>query len=327
MTKPIRVAVTGAAGNVGYSLVFKLAGGEVFGPKQRIALTLVEIPPAMPALEGVALELEDCAFPLLSSMELTSDLRSGFAETNWAVLVGSKPRSRGAERSDLIKENAPLFVAQGRALNDFAARDVRVTVVGNPANLNCAVACQNAPDIPDDRFSALTRLDHNRAVAQLAAKAEVGTGQVRRVAIWGNHSSTQYPCVSHAEIDGHRNWPVFRDTVWIRNVLIPEVQNRGAAVINRRGQSSAGSAAKAVVDHMRDWYFGTPKEEFVSMGVKGGGIYGTPQDVFFSFPVTITDGEVTIVPHLPLDRFDRSMINASGEELVTEIDTAKEVID
>ena len=326
MTKPIRVAVTGAAGNVGYALVFKLAAGEVFGPEQEIVLTLVEIPLAMQALEGVALELEDCAFPLLSSMKLTSDLRTGFADANWAVLVGSKPRSRGAERSDLIKENAPLFVVQGRALNDFAAENVRTTVVGNPANLNCAVACKNAPDIPNGRFSALTRLDHNRAVAQLAAKAEVGTGQVRKVAIWGNHSSTQYPCVSHAEIDGHRNWPVFRDTDWIRNELIPEVQNRGAAVINRRGQSSAGSAAKAVVDHMRDWHFGTPKGEFVSMGVKGEGIYGTPLDVFFSFPVTITDGEVAIVPDLPLDTFDRSMISASGTELMAEVETANEVI-
>ncbi len=326
MAKPIRVAVTGAAGNVGYALVFRLAAGDVFGPEQEIELSLVEIPPAMQALEGVALELEDCAFPLLASVRLASDPKQGFADTRWAVLVGSKPRVKGAERSDLIKDNAPLFVAQGQALNDYAAPDVRVTVVGNPANLNCAVACRNAPDIPDTRFTALTRLDHNRTVAQLAAKAQVGIERVRKVAIWGNHSATQYPCIAHAEIDGHRSWPVFGDEDWFRGVLVPKIQNRGAVIIEKRGQSSAASAAQAVVDHLRDWHRGTPAGEFVSMGIKSGGQYGVPRDVFFSFPVTIADGEATAVPGLPLDAYDRRMLQVSADELVGELETAKEVI-
>ncbi len=326
MARPIRVAVTGAAGNVGYALIFRLAAGDVFGPEQEIELSLVEIPAAMQALEGVALELEDCAFPLLASVRLASDPRQGFADARWAVLVGSKPRAQGAERSDLIKDNAPLFVTQGQALNDWAAPEVRVTVVGNPANLNCAVACQNAPDIPDSRFTALTRLDHNRTVAQLAAKAQVGMERIRKVAIWGNHSSTQYPCIAHAEIDGHRSWPVFRDEGWIRNVLVPTVQNRGAAIIAKRGQSSAASAAQAVVDHLRDWHLGTPDGELTSMGIKSQGLYGTPRDVFFSFPVTIAHGEVTVVPGLPLDAYDRRMIHASADELVGELETAKEVM-
>ncbi len=326
MAKPIRVAVTGAAGNVGYALVFRLAAGDVFGPEREIALSLVEIPPAMQALEGVAMELEDCAFPLLSSVRLASDPREGFADASWAVLVGSKPRAKGAERSALIKDNAPLFVTQGQALNNCAAQDVRVTVVGNPANLNCAIACQNAPDIPDSRFTALTRLDHNRTVAQLAARAQVGVNRVRKVAIWGNHSSTQYPCIAHAEIEGHRGWPVFQDTDWVRNVLVPQVQNRGAAIIEQRGQSSAASAAQAVIDHLRDWYRGTPDGEFVSMGLKSRGLYSTPHDVFFSFPVTIAQGEVTVVSDLSLDSYDRCMIDASAEELVKELKTARTVI-
>lgn len=326
MAKPIRVVVTGAAGNVGYALVFRLAAGDVFGPEQQIALSLVEIPAAMPSLEGVALELEDCAFPLLSTVELASDPKKGFANASWAILVGSKPRTKGSERNDLIRDNAPLFVAQGGALNESASDDIRVTVVGNPANLNCAVACSHAPDIPDARFSALTRLDHNRTVAQLAAKSNVGTGQIRKVAIWGNHSSTQYPCISHAEIDGHRNWPVFQDEDWFRSVLVPCVQERGAAIIEKRGQSSAASAANAIVDHLRDWHLGTPEDEFVSMAVKGGGIYGTPREVFFSFPVTIADGQVEVVSNLSLDEFDRKMIKATGAELVGELEAANEVL-
>lgn len=326
MAKPIRVVVTGAAGNVGYALVFRLAAGDVFGPEQQIALSLVEIPQAMRALEGVALELEDCAFPMLSSVEIYSEPKKGFADARWAILVGSKPRAKGSERNDLIRDNAPLFVVQGRALNDYAAQDVKVTVVGNPANLNCAVACEHAPDIPDAQFSALTRLDHNRTVAQLAAKAKVNITQIGKVAIWGNHSSTQYPCISHAEIEGHRNWPVFRDEAWFRRVLVPDIQNRGAAIIERRGQSSAASAANAVVDHLQDWHWGTPKNEFVSMAIKGGGIYDTPKEVFFSLPVTIANGQVKAMPDLPLNEYDRCMINATGIELVEELKAAKEAI-
>lgn len=327
MAKPLKVAVTGAAGNVGYALAFRLAAGDAFGADREIELSLIEIQPAMQALEGVAMELEDCAFPLLSGIDLNSSPAAGFRDVEWAVLVGAKPRVKGSERSDLIRDNAPLFVEQGRALSANADPGVRVTVVGNPANLNCAVACNAAPGIPDSQFSALTRLDHNRAVSLLARKSGVGTARVRRIAIWGNHSSTQYPCLSHAEIDGRRDWPALQDRDWIRDSLIPQVQDRGASVIAQRGQSSAASAANAVVDHLRDWHGGTPAGDFVSMGIKGRGAYDAPPQVFFSYPVTVADGEVSIVPDLPLDEFDRKMIDASGAELVAELEAVADVLD
>lgn len=318
MTTPIRVTVTGAAGNVGYALIFHIASGAMFGPDQKVALTLLEIPPALPALEGVALELEDCAFPLLESMTMTADVRTGFADVQYALLVGARPRGQGAQRRDLVASNYPIFVEQGQALNAGAADDVRIAVVGNPANLNCLVASAHAPDIPVARFTALTRLDHNRAVGMLARQAGVSPARVSRVAVWGNHSSTQYPCLAHACIDGHRDWPLFADQRWIQDEFIPRVQNRGAEIIDARGQSSAASAALAIVHHVRDWHRGTPTGETTSMGIMSQGQYDTPADVFYSFPVTVADGEIQVVEGLVLDGFDRRMIDASGQELVAE---------
>ncbi len=318
MAKPIRVTVTGAAGNVGYALIFHIASGAMFGPDQEVALSLLEIPPALPALEGVILELEDCAFPLLESITMTADARTGFTGAQYALLVGAKPRGQGARRSDLIEANYPIFVEQGQALNAHAADDVRIAVVGNPANLNCLVARHHAPDIPARHFTALTRLDHNRTVGMLARQAGVSPQRVSHVAVWGNHSATQYPCLSHARIDGHRDWPLLADQEWIRNDLIPRVQNRGAEIIEARGQSSAASAALAIVDHVRDWHTGTAPGATTSMGIMSQGQYDTPEGVFFSFPVTVAAGEIQVVAGLDLDEFDRHMIDASGQELVAE---------
>ncbi len=318
MTQPIRVTVTGAAGNVGYALIFYIASGAMFGPRQKVALSLLEIPPILPALEGVVMELEDGAFPLLSTITMTADPQVGFANTQYALLVGAKPRGKGARRSDLIAANYPIFVAQGQALNMYAADDVRIAVVGNPANLNCLVASRHAPDIPVARFTALTRLDHNRTVSMLARRSEVSPEQVSGVAIWGNHSSTQYPCLSHARIDGHRDWPLLHDQRWIREELIPQVQNRGAAVIASRGQSSAASAAIAVVNHVQDWHAGTADGTWTSMAVMSQGQYDTPKGVFFSFPVTVTGGAIRVREGLDLNDFDRCMVDATGQELVAE---------
>ncbi len=318
MTKPVRVTVTGAAGNVGYALIFHIASGAMFGFHQPVALSLLEIPQALPALEGVVMELEDCAFPLLSAINMTADTRTGFADVQYALLVGAKPRGKGAKRSDLIEANYPIFVEQGRALNAYAANDVRIAVVGNPANLNCLVTRHHARDIPATRFSALTRLDHNRAVGMLARESGVSPERISGVAIWGNHSATQYPCLTHALIDGHRNWPKLSDPKWIREVLIPRVQNRGAEVIAARGQSSAASAALAIVDHVRDWHRGTLEGQSTSMGIMSEGQYDTPKGVFYSFPVTVQAGDIQVVEGLALDEFDRHMINVTGQELVSE---------
>lgn len=318
MKAPIRVAVTGAAGNVGYALVFRIANGDLFGPEQPVILQLLEIPPAMKALEGVAMELSDCAFPLLADMILTDQATEAFKGANWALLVGARPRGKGMERSDLLQLNASIFVEQGRALNAVAAEDIRVVVVGNPANTNCLVAMRNAPDIPRERFTAMTRLDHNRAVSQLALKAGVSVTEVKRVTIWGNHSSTQYPDAYHALIAGRPAPEVINDDTWIKDVFIPTVQKRGAAIIEARGQSSAASAANALVNHVQSWYSGTPADDWVSMGVLSHGEYGAPQDVIFSFPVTIQDGMYTIVEGLVLSDFDKERLAITGRELVEE---------
>lgn len=259
MQTPIRVAVTGAAGNIGYALVFRIANGDLFGADQPVILQMLEIPSAMKALAGVSMEMDDCAFPLLADMLLTDDPSIAFRDANWALLVGARPRGKGMKRSDLIKCNGPIFVGQGRALNDNAAPDVRVLVVGNPANTNCLLAMRNAPDIPPERFSAMTRLDHNRAVGRLAAKAGVPVGSVKKMTIWGNHSGTQYPDAYHAEIAGKPAPQVIKDDRWIRETFIPLVQRRGAAIIEARGKSSAASAANAAINHVRSWYWGTPQ--------------------------------------------------------------------
>jgi malate dehydrogenase len=322
MKKPLRVAVTGAAGNVGYALIYRLAHGDAFGAEQPIILQMLEITPALKALEGVAMELADCAFPLLAGVVLTDDPKVAFDGVNWALLVGARPRSKGMERKDLLTANAAIFVGQGQALNARAAADVRIAVVGNPANTNALVALRNAPDIPAERFTAMTRLDHNRAVYQLAAKAGVGVAEVRKVTIWGNHSSTQYPDAFHAEIGGRPAPQVIGDDAWIKETFIPTVQNRGAAVIEARGQSSAASAANAIVDHVRALHQGTPGGDWASVAIPSVGLYDTPRGVMFSYPVVVKDGAPQVVEGLALSAFDRERLAATGQELLAEREMA-----
>ena len=318
MKNPIRVAVTGAAGNIGYALLFRIANGDLFGADQPVILQLLEITPAMNALKGVAMELDDCAFPLLSGLVLTDDPNVAFKDVNWALLVGARPRSKGMERGDLLGANGAIFSVQGKALNDNAAADVRVLVVGNPANTNALIAMHNAPDIPADRFTAMTRLDHNRAISQLAAKAGVPLTAVTHVSIWGNHSATQYPDAYHALINGQPAADVIGDDAWIKETFIPTVQKRGAAIIEARGQSSAASAANAAINHVQTWFNGTAESDWVSMGIPSTGAYGSAEGVIFSYPVTVKDGVVTIVEGLDLSDFDKAKIAATGAELLEE---------
>lgn len=326
MNDPIRVAVTGAAGNIGYSLLFRLAAGDAFGPDQPIILQLLEIPPAMSALEGVAMELEDCAFPLLHGMELTDDPTEAFDGANWALLVGAKPRGQGQERKDLISDNGPIFVEQGQALNDTAADDVRVLVVGNPANTNCLIALSNAPDIPKERFTAMTRLDYNRATSLLARKTGVHVTDVSRVVIWGNHSATQVPDVTHAWVKGDRATEVV-DEDWTRNEFIPRVQQRGKEIIEARGQSSAASAANAAIDHVRSWALGTQGDNWVSMSVPSElGDYGIPSGLVFSYPCTCANGECETVNGLEHEEYIQEMIEATTQELLEEREVVEDLL-
>ena len=318
MPAPIRVSVTGAAGNIGYALVFRIANGDLFGPDQPVILQLIEIPPAMPALEGVAMELDDCAFPLLHGTVLTDDAPTGFDGSDWALLVGARPRGKGMLRKDLLEANGPIFTGQGAALNERASSDVRVAVVGNPANTNCLIAMHAAPDIPTERFSAMMRLDHNRARGQLATKAGVPVQDVDHMTIWGNHSATQYPDAAHARIGGRPAPEVIGDDQWLRETFIPGVQQRGAAIIAARGQSSAASAANALIDHVRSWHFGTPEGDWTSMAVPSTGAYGSPEGVIFGYPVTIEDGDVSVVEGLELSAFDQERLEATGTELAEE---------
>ena len=318
MNDPIRVAVTGAAGNIGYALIFRIANGDLFGPDQPVILQLLEIPPAMGALEGVAMELDDCAFPLLTQTILTDEPDVAFAGANWSLLVGARPRTAGMERKDLLSANGPIFVSQGRAINDNVAADARIVVVGNPANTNCLIAMLNAPDVPPERFTAMTRLDHNRAKSMLAHKAARPLHAVKNVTIWGNHSATQYPDLFHAQIDGRPAAAVIGDDRWISDTYIPTVQQRGAAVIAARGASSAASAANACVNHVQSWYAGTAEDDWVSMGIPSTGAYGSPAGVIFSYPLTIEGGVYRIVEGLELSDFDRTAIAASGQELLKE---------
>ena len=320
-TSPVRVAVTGAAGQIGYSLVFRVASGQLLGPDQPVVLQLLEIPPAMGALEGVAMELDDCAFGLLSGIELTDRPEVAFDGVGVALLVGSRPRTKGMERKDLLEANGAIFTGQGRALNDRAADDLRVLVVGNPANTNCLIAMANAPDVPAERFSAMTRLDHNRALTQVAARAGVSVNDVSRMTIWGNHSATQYPDLFRCRVGARSAAEVIGDQTWLENTFIPTVQQRGAAIIEARGASSAASAANAAIDHISDWLSGTPEGNWVSMAVRSDGRYGVDQGLISSFPVTCNDGDWSIVPDLEIDEFSRARIDASVDELVTERDT------
>jgi malate dehydrogenase len=318
MASPLRVAVTGAAGNIGYALLYRIANGDLFGPDQPVILHMLEITPALKALEGVAMELDDCAFPLLAGMVLSDDANVAFKDINWALLVGARPRSKGMERKDLLEANGGIFSVQGKALNNHAASDIRVLVVGNPANTNCLIAQCNAPDIPAERFTAMTRLDHNRAVTQLAQKAGVPVTQVKKVTIWGNHSTTQYPDAYHAEINGQPAPAVIGDAGWIQQTFIPTVQKRGAAVIEARGQSSAASAANAAINHVQSWYRGTPAGDWVSMAIPSTGAYGAPDGVIFGYPVTVNKGQISIVEGLSLSAFDQQMLAATGNELQEE---------
>jgi malate dehydrogenase len=313
---PVRVTVTGAAGQIGYSLVFRIASGQLLGPDQPVDLRLLEIPPAMGALEGVAMEIVDCAFPLLSSLDLHDNPEDAFDAVNIALLVGSRPRTKGMERAELLSENGKIFTAQGKALNEKAAGDVKVLVVGNPANTNCLIAMNNASDIPRERFTSMMRLDHNRAVAQLARKAGVTVSDVTKMGVWGNHSPTMYPDLFHAEIKGVQAAKVVDDQAWIEDDFLPNVGKRGAAIIEARGASSAASAANAAIDHVRDWVGGT--SEWVSMGVVSDGSYGVPEGLVSGFPCTCANGEWSIVEGLGIDEFSRSKIDASLAELQDE---------
>ncbi|MCP4165748.1 MAG: malate dehydrogenase [Chloroflexi bacterium] len=318
MTTPVKVSVTGAAGQIGYSLLFRIAAGEVFGPKQPVILQMLEITPAMGALEGVAMELEDCAFPLLAGLELTDDANAGFSGTNYAFMVGAFPRKAGMDRGDLIGRNGPIFVGQGKAINDNAADDIHVLVVGNPANTNALIAMHNAPDVPNERFTAMTRLDHNRAIGQLAKKTEADLSTIRQMIIWGNHSNTMVPDIYHARI-GRKKAINAVGKRWYRKHFKPAVASRGGAIIQARGASSAASAANAAIDHMRDWTLGTPKNDWVSMAVPSDGSYGTPEGVISSFPcVCPGDGTYQIVQGLDVNEEIQAGIRTTGEELASE---------
>jgi malate dehydrogenase len=320
VSNPVRVTVTGAAGQIGYSLLFRIASGQLLGPDQLLDLRLLEIPQAMGALEGVAMELVDCAFPLLANLDLHDDPNEAFDGANIALLVGSRPRTKGMERAELLSENGKIFTVQGKALNDKAADDVKILVVGNPANTNCLIAMNNAPDVPRERFTAMLRLDHNRAVAQLAAKVAAPVSDVTKMGVWGNHSPTMYPDLFHAEVGGKQAASVVDDQAWIENDFLPNVGKRGAAIIEARGSSSAASAASAAVDHVHDWVKGTDGG-WVSMGVASDGSYGVPEGLISGFPCTCSGGEYTIVQGLDIDDFSRSKIDATVEELTGERDT------
>jgi len=315
---PLKVAVTGAAGQIGYSLLFRLASGSLLGPDRPIELRLLEIEPALKALEGVVMELDDCAFPLLSGVEIGADANKIFDGVNLALLVGARPRGPGMERSDLLEANGAIFTAQGKALNSVAASDVRIGVTGNPANTNALIALSNAPDIPKERFSALTRLDHNRAISQLATKTGAKVTDIKKMTIWGNHSATQYPDIFHAEVSGKNAAEVVNDQAWIENDFIPTVAKRGAAIIDARGASSAASAASATVDAARSWLLGSPDGDWVSMAVFSDGSYGVPEGIVSSFPVTTKNGDWSIVQGLEIDEFSRSRIDKTTAELVEE---------
>jgi malate dehydrogenase len=322
---PVKVAVTGAAGQIGYSLLFRIASGSLLGPDTPVELRLLEITPALKALEGVVMELDDCAFPLLAGVETGDDPNVVFDGVNVALLVGARPRTKGMERGDLLEANGGIFKPQGQALNEHAADDIRVTITGNPANTNALIAMTNAPDIPRERFTALTRLDHNRALAQLARKTGTSVNDVTHMTIWGNHSATQYPDIFHAEVGGKNAAELVNDQAWLENDFIPTVQKRGAAIIEARGASSAASAASATVDHARDWLRGTKDGDWVSMAVPSDGSYDVPEGIMSSFPVTTKDGSIEIVQGLEINDFSRRLIDASAAELTDEREAVRKL--
>jgi malate dehydrogenase len=325
--KPVRVAVTGAAGQIGYALLFRIAAGEMLGRDQPVILQLLEIPDekAQKALKGVMMELDDCAFPLLAGMQAHSDPAAAFKDTDYALLVGARPRGPGMERKDLLSANAQIFTAQGKALNASASRDVRVLVVGNPANTNAYIAMKSAPDLPRKNFTAMLRLDHNRALSQVAAKVGKPVSAIEKMAVWGNHSPTMYADYRFATVEGKPVKDLINDAAWNKDVFLPTVGKRGAAIIEARGLSSAASAANAAIDHMRDWALGT-QGKWVTMGVPSNGEYGIPADVMFGYPVTTAGGEYSIVEGLPIDDFSRERINLTLKELQEEQDGVKHLL-
>jgi len=323
MKAPVRVAVTGAAGNISYALLFRIASGDMLGDDQPVILQLIEIPPAMDALNGVVMELLDCAFPLLAGVETSDDPNVGFKDADYALLVGSKPRGPGMERGDLLKDNGKIFSVQGKALNDHASKNVRVLVVGNPANTNALIAAANAPDLDNSQFTAMMRLDHNRAKAQLSAKVGVHHAEIARMTVWGNHSATQYPDISNVQAAGK---VVDVEENWLVDDFIPTVQQRGAAIIKARGASSAASAGSAAIDHMRDWALGTTDGDWVSMGIPSDGSYGIAEGIMYSFPVTCKNGRYEIVQGLEISDFSRERMKATEQELIEEREEVSELM-
>jgi malate dehydrogenase len=326
MRHPIRVAITGAAGQIGYSLLFRIAAGEMLGKDQPVILQLLDIPQLLPSLKGVVMELEDCAFPLLAGVTMTEDPKVAFRDAGIALLVGARPRSKDMERKDLLEANGAIFSAQGRALDEAARRDVKILIVGNPANTNAYIAMKNAPGLKPVNFSAMVRLDHNRALWQLAVKVGRPVSTVRKMIVWGNHSSTQYPDLTHAELDGDRAIDLIDDPAWIESHFIPVVQNRGTDVIRTRGSSSAASAANAAIGHVRDWVFGTQENDWVSMAVPSDGTYGIPGGVIYGFPVLCTGGRYSIVPDLEISPSSREKMEITYRELVEERDSVKHLL-
>ncbi len=325
MKAPVRVSVTGAAGQIGYSLLFRIAAGEMLGPDQPVILQLLEIPEAQEPLQGVVMELEDCAFPLLAGVTTSDRAEEAFADADYVLLVGAKPRGPGMERKDLLEANAAIFSAQGQALNQAARPSVKVLAVGNPANTNALIAQHNAPDLDPRHFTAMTRLDHNRALAQLANRVGCHTREIRGLTVWGNHSATQYPDISHCEIQG-RPAPELVETEWVRETFIPTVQQRGAAIIKARGASSAASAASAAIDHMRDWALGTPEGAWTSMAVPSDGSYGIDAGLIYSFPVRCSGGDYRLVEGLAIDEFSRARMEATAAELREERDAIRHLL-
>ncbi len=324
MKSPVRVAVTGAAGQICYSLLFRIAAGEMLGSDQPVIFQLLEITPAMKALEGVVMEIDDCAYPLVAGFVLTDDVNVAFKDADYALLVGAKPRVAGMERSDLLEANGGIFKVQGKALNDNASPDVKVVVVGNPANTNANTAMINAPDLKPENFTALTRLDHNRALAQLAAETKSDVSDIKKMIIWGNHSTTQYPDLSHATVGGKPAHDLV-DRSWYENDYIPRVAKRGAEIIDARGASSAASAANAAIAHIRDWVMGTPEGDWTSMAVPGDGSYGIPEGLTYSFPVTCSNGQYSIVQGLEIDEFSQAKMDATQKELEEERDAVAKI--
>ncbi|MEN9795688.1 MAG: hypothetical protein RLZZ150_665 [Bacteroidota bacterium] len=323
MKQPVRVAVTGAAGQIGYSLLFRIASGEMLGKDQPVILQLLELTPALQALRGVAMELQDCAFPLLHGITQSDDAMVAFKDADYALLVGARPRSKGMERKDLLEANAQIFTVQGKALNAVASRNVKVVIVGNPANTNALITQMSAPDLPAANITALMRLDHNRALGQIADKTGIHTSKLNKMIVWGNHSVTQYPDISCLEADGAKIWPTINDQAWLADNFIPTVAKRGAAIIEARGFSSAASAANAAIEHMRDWALGTPAGDWTTMGIPSDGSYGIPEGVVYGFPVTCSNGTYSIVQGLEVSDFSRERMTATYNELLEERDGVK----